>query len=60
MMNIKPTPVIRATLRLAPLQDMQVSENGRFLVTESGTPVFLMVDTAWLMLERMKREEIAE
>ena len=39
---------------------LRVSENGRFLVTESGKPVFVMVDTAWGLPARLKREEVAQ
>ncbi len=37
---------------------MFVSENGHFLTTESGRPVFLLADTAWGLVHQLKREEI--
>ena len=39
-------------------QKLQVSQNGRFLVTETGKPFFWMADTAWELLHRCDREEI--
>ena len=38
-------------------QRLQVSENGRFLVTEDGQPFFWMADTAWELFHRTTREE---
>lgn len=38
-------------------QKLSVSENGRFLVTETGTPFFWMGDTAWELFHRCNREE---
>ena len=37
---------------------LRVSENGHFLVTEKGAPVFLLADTAWSLVNRLRREEI--
>ena len=34
-----------------------VSENGRFLVTETGAPFFWLGDTAWELFHRLNREE---
>jgi hypothetical protein len=39
-------------------QSLRVSDNGRFLVYEDGTPFFWLADTAWEMLHRCDREEI--
>ena len=39
-------------------QRLQVSENGRFLVTESNEPFFWMADTAWELFHRCSREEV--
>ena len=40
------------------LPRLRVSESGRFLVTESGRPVFLLCDTAWSLVQRLKREDM--
>ena len=39
-------------------QRLQVSDNGRFLVTEDGKPFFWLADTAWELIHRCKREEV--
>jgi hypothetical protein len=39
-------------------QFLKVSENRRFLVTETGEPFFWLGDTGWEMLHRLDREEI--
>lgn len=39
-------------------QKLKVSENGRFLVTESNEPFFWMADTAWELFHRCSREEV--
>ena len=36
---------------------LKVSENGRYLVHEDGTPFFFLADTAWELLHRLNREE---
>lgn len=36
---------------------LKVSDNGRFLVYEDGTPFFYLADTAWEILSRLSREE---
>ncbi len=41
----------------AELPRLKVSENGRFLVTDSGQPFFWMGDTAWELFHRLDREE---
>lgn len=38
-------------------QRLEVSENGRYLVTESGDPFFWLADTAWELFHRCNREE---
>ncbi len=38
-------------------QRLQVAENGRFLVTETGDPFFWLGDTAWELFHRCDREE---
>jgi len=40
-----------------PLPRLQVSGNGRFLVTEQGKPFFWLGDTAWELFHRLNREE---
>jgi hypothetical protein len=41
----------------ADLPSLKVSENRRFLVTESGRPFFWLGDTAWELFHRLNREE---
>jgi len=43
----------------SPPEPLRVSENGHFLVTESGRGVFLLADTAWGLVAHLKREEMA-
>ena len=38
---------------------IRVSENGRYLVTETGAPFFWLADTAWELFHRLRREEAA-
>lgn len=40
-------------------QPARVSQNQRFLVTESGEPFFWMADTAWELFHRLTREDAA-
>src|SRR5215472_13101031 len=40
-----------------PLPKLKVSENRRFLVTESGQPFFWLGDTAWELFHRLNRED---
>lgn len=42
------------------LPRLQVSANGRFLVTEHGRPFFWLGDTAWELFHRLNREEAEE
>lgn len=37
---------------------LQVSANKRFLQTSDGKPFFWMADTAWVAIERLRREEM--
>jgi hypothetical protein len=39
------------------LPQLQVSENGRFFVTDEGTPFFWLGDTAWFLFEKLNRED---
>jgi hypothetical protein len=39
------------------LPKLKVSDNGHFLVTESGRPFFWLGDTAWGLFNRLDREE---
>jgi hypothetical protein len=36
---------------------LRVSDNGRFLVHEDGSPFFYLGDTGWTILQRLNREE---
>lgn len=38
-------------------QTLKVSDNGRFLQTADGKPFFWLGDTAWLLFQRLNREE---
>ena len=37
---------------------LQVSDNNRFLQHADGTPFFLLGETAWLMPQRLNRDEV--
>ncbi len=39
---------------------LRVSSNGHYLVSDKGAPVFLLTDTAWSLVNRLKREDVAE
>ena len=41
----------------APLPRLRVSDNHRFLVTETGAPFFWLGDTAWELFHRLTRED---
>ena len=41
-----------------PAQFLQISDNQRFLVTQSGEPFFWLGDTGWEMLHRLERQEM--
>jgi len=41
-----------------PPERLTISQNGHFLTTESGRPVFLLADTAWGLVHQLKREEV--
>ena len=42
---------------MSTLPYIRVSENRRFLVTETGVPFFWLGDTAWVLFHRLTREE---
>jgi len=39
---------------------LKVSANGRFFVDQDGKPFFYLGDTAWLLFQRLNREEVDE
>lgn len=41
----------------APLPRLGVSDNGRFLVRADGSPFFWLADTAWILFNRLNRED---
>lgn len=43
-----------------PLPKLKVSENRRFLVTETGQPFFYLADTAWELFHRLDRQQAVE
>jgi len=45
------------SLQAAELPQLQVSKNGRFLVTDKGKPFFWLGDTAWSLFEKLNRED---
>lgn len=45
------------TASAAPLPQLKISENRRFLVTQDGRPFFYLGDTAWELFHRLNREE---
>src|ERR1700744_4496804 len=47
-------------LTLLPQQELprlEVSQNGRFLITENGKPFFWLGDTGWLLLSRLTTDQ---
>ncbi|MEM6345408.1 MAG: DUF4038 domain-containing protein [Bacteroidota bacterium] len=50
-------PLFSANSPKAELQGLKVSDNGRFLIKEDGTPFFYMADTAWELFHRCNREQ---
>jgi hypothetical protein len=42
------------------MERIRVSENRRYLVTESGSPFFWVGDTAWEIFHRLSREEVED
>jgi len=47
-------------LTAEPPPRLKVSENRRYLVTESGRPFFYLGDTAWELFHRLNREEATQ
>ena len=47
-------------LPAAQLPRLKVSENRRFLVTETGEPFFYLADTAWELFHRLDRKQALE
>ena len=45
------------TIQAVYSQNLKVSQNGRFLVKEDGSPFFYMGDTAWELFHRLSKEE---
>ncbi len=48
-----------ARAEVAPVEPLRVADNGRFFVGSDGRPVFLLADTAWALILRLRREEVA-
>ncbi len=51
--------LLLATAQQCLSQRLEVSSNGRFLVTEDGKPFFWLADTAWELFHRCNRDEAA-
>jgi hypothetical protein len=51
------TLLVSSVLLAAPLPDLQISSNQRFLITATGKPFFYLGDTAWELFHRLTREE---
>jgi len=49
--------VLGLTALAAPLPQLKVSDNHRFLVTADGQPFFWLGDTAWELFHRLNREQ---
>ncbi len=49
--------LIGCSVALAATPRLKVSENKRFLVTETGAPFFYLGDTTWELFHRLNREE---
>ncbi|RLD10392.1 MAG: hypothetical protein DRI44_06215, partial [Chlamydiae bacterium] len=45
-------------ISFAAMQSLKVSDNGRFLTTSDGNPVFLNADTCWEIPWKLKKEEV--
>jgi Protein of unknown function (DUF4038)/Putative collagen-binding domain of a collagenase len=52
-------PSSRALADSGPLPQLQVSANGRFLVSSDGHPFFWQADTGWELFHRLSRSEAA-
>ena len=52
-------PMLQATAADNAAQRLVVSDNQRFIQYEDGTPFFWLGETAWLMPERLNREEVS-
>ena len=39
---------------------LRVSANGRYFVDQDGKPFFYLGDTAWLLFQRLDRQEVDE
>lgn len=51
---------LAAVAAAAPLPRLKVSENRRFLVTETGQPFFYLADTGWELFHRLDRKQALE
>lgn len=51
---------VAASLAAGSAAALRVSDTGRFLVDEGGNAVFLLADTAWSLVNRLRREEITQ
>ncbi len=51
--------LLTAGLLPAALPGLRISENRRFLVTDTGKPFFYLGDTAWELFHRLSREDAA-
>ena len=49
-----------APVRTRTLPRLKVSDNQRFLVTESGKPFFYLADTGWELFHRLNRKEAVQ
>ncbi len=39
---------------------LKIADNNRYLITEDGKPFFWLGDTAWELIHRLDREEVAQ
>lgn len=52
-----PSLIFTNSLHAGKMPLLQVSKNGRFLVTDKGQPFFWLGDTAWSLFEKLNRED---
>ncbi len=49
---------LESNILFADIQPLKVSDNGRYLTTLNGDPVFLNADTCWKIAWKLKKEDV--